>query len=144
MIKMKNYCSFLTKKTFGFLLLCVSCMSFQVAIAQGKTVSEEPSGKYDEQIQQNINEQLLSKILILEKEIKSQLEKQNKKFHSITQFYTGSELEKIRVLLPHFTSKSYVICDKDMLLDISKSQPNETIIYIDILSSALYKINIKK
>jgi hypothetical protein len=119
-------------------------MSFQVAIAQGKTVSEEPSGKYDEQIQQNINEQLLSKILILEKEIKSQLEKQNKKFHSITQFYTGSELEKIRVLLPHFTSKSYVICDKDMLLDISKSQPNETIIYIDILSSALYKINIKK
>jgi C4-type Zn-finger protein len=119
-------------------------MSFQVAIAQEKTVSEEPSGKYDEQIQHNINEQLLSKILILEKEIKSQLEKQNKKFHSVAQFYTDAELEKITILLPNFTSKSYIICNKAMLLEISKSHPNETIIYIDILSSALYKINIKK
>jgi hypothetical protein len=82
--------------------------------------------------------------LILEKEIKSQMEKQNKKFHSIVQFYTDAELEKITFLLPNFTAKSYKVCNKDMLLEFSKSHPKEIQLYLEFLSSTLNKIHIKK
>jgi len=144
MIKMKNYSVFLTKKAFKFILLCLFFIFSQGAIAQENTLHDGSSFNTNEQIQQNRDEQLLTKILILEKEIKSQMEKQNKKFHSIVQFYTDAELEKITFLLPNFTSKNYKVCNKDMLLEFSKSHPKEIQLYLESLSSTLNKIHIKK
>jgi hypothetical protein len=144
MIKMKNYSVFLTKKAFKLILLCLFFIFSQGAIAQENSLHEGSSFNTNEQIQQNRDEQLLTKILILEKEIKSQLEKQNKQFHSIVQFYTDAELEKITFLLPNFTSKSYIIYNKGILLEFSKSHPKEVQLYLEFLSSTLNKIHIKK
>jgi hypothetical protein len=124
------------------ILLVSGFFFFLQASAQENSVSNEIS---DEKIQiQQINsEKLVSKILVLENEIKIGLEKQNKKFTSVTTFYSGLELEKIQSKLPHFTAESYRVLNKELVITFSKAHPDETRMYLDILISELTKINKK-